>query len=168
MGGVSWGEGGNLVIFYYLCASEIWPDKRVSFRRKGLIRGRLLYMYFKLYWPSLPVVTVVLLSIFKSFLLQVTLHASSKMHDNTFSKVLACPMKFFDTTPIGRIINRFAADMDESKFLLANILRLLIVLYFKDENYDMAVSCIGGRSLSTGENHRHITIYWLTLLHNVV
>jgi ABC-type multidrug transport system fused ATPase/permease subunit len=58
------------------------------------------------------------------------------MHDNIFSKVLACPMKFFDTTPIGRIINRFAADMDESKFLHAYIPRLLIVLYFENKKYD--------------------------------
>ena len=50
-------------------------------------------------------------------LLQVTLSASSNMHNTIFNKVLASPMKFFDTTPVGRIINRFSSDMDESKFL---------------------------------------------------
>jgi len=33
----------NLVLFYYLSASDICPDKRVAFGGSGLIRGGLLY-----------------------------------------------------------------------------------------------------------------------------
>ena len=32
-------EGENLVVLYYLCASEICTDKRVAFGWRGLIRG---------------------------------------------------------------------------------------------------------------------------------
>lgn len=46
-------------------------------------------------------------------LLQGTLRASSRLHDELFRRILRSPMKFFDTTPTGRILNRFSKDMDE-------------------------------------------------------
>ena len=43
----------------------------------------------------------------------VTLKASSNLHDHVFSQVSKATMAFFDTTPIGRILNRFSKDLDE-------------------------------------------------------
>ncbi|KAF9172843.1 hypothetical protein BGX21_001195 [Mortierella sp. AD011] len=37
---------------------------------------------------------------------------TEKMHSKAFDKVIHAPMSFFDTTPIGRIINRFSKDVD--------------------------------------------------------
>jgi ATP-binding cassette subfamily C (CFTR/MRP) protein 4 len=33
------------------------------------------------------------------------------MHDNMFTKVLRTPMIFFDTNPVGRVLNRFSKDI---------------------------------------------------------
>jgi ABC-type multidrug transport system fused ATPase/permease subunit len=42
-----------------------------------------------------------------SFMLVVAVLKSSRvMHDNAFISVLNSPMSFFDTTPLGRILNR--------------------------------------------------------------
>ncbi|KAG0096414.1 hypothetical protein BGZ93_004576 [Podila epicladia] len=37
---------------------------------------------------------------------------ASEMHNQAFKKVLFSPMAFFDTTPLGRILNRFSRDVD--------------------------------------------------------
>ncbi|XP_060079358.1 ATP-binding cassette sub-family C member 5-like [Ylistrum balloti] len=86
---------------------------------------------------GLCIVVVLFSTLFRTFLfMKVTLHASSKMHDTIFRKVLSCPMKFFDTTPVGRIINRFSSDMDEidirlpgsAEVFLMNILTIIFAL----------------------------------------
>jgi ATP-binding cassette subfamily C (CFTR/MRP) protein 1 len=38
--------------------------------------------------------------------------ASKVVHKNLLNNVLKSPMKFFDTNPIGRIVNRFTSDLD--------------------------------------------------------
>ncbi|XP_069749378.1 ATP-binding cassette sub-family C member 5-like isoform X2 [Narcine bancroftii] len=57
-----------------------------------------------------------------------TLRASSKLHDALFRRILKSPMKFFDTTPLGRILNRFAKDMDEVfPWFLISVLPLCMI-----------------------------------------
>jgi len=42
----------------------------------------------------------------------ITLRASGTMHKNMLNRILRAPMSFFDTTPTGRVVNRFAKDVD--------------------------------------------------------
>ncbi|XP_072048673.1 ATP-binding cassette sub-family C member 5-like [Amphiura filiformis] len=50
---------------------------------------------------------------YKRWIKETTLRATTHLHDEVFNKVVSCPMSFFDTTPSGRILNRFSKDMDE-------------------------------------------------------
>ena len=39
--------------------------------------------------------------------------AAQTIHENLLDQILHAPMSFFDTTPLGRIVNRFSTDMDK-------------------------------------------------------
>mmetsp|Transcript_12086 Transcript_12086/g.24989 ORF Transcript_12086/g.24989 Transcript_12086/m.24989 type:complete len:1226 (-) Transcript_12086:4883-8560(-) len=54
---------------------------------------------------------VVLLAVFRAFLcFELTIKASQKLHDQMAASVLRAKIEFFDTNPLGRILNRFSAD----------------------------------------------------------
>ena len=55
-----------------------------------------------------------------------TLNAASKLHKTMLYRILRSPMSFFDTTPLGRILNRFSKDIDIVDVTLPGILRGLI------------------------------------------
>jgi len=38
--------------------------------------------------------------------------AATTLHQTILKKILRVPMAFFDTTPLGRILNRFSKDQD--------------------------------------------------------
>ncbi|XP_046379798.2 ATP-binding cassette sub-family C member 5-like [Haliotis rufescens] len=45
--------------------------------------------------------------------MKIMLRASSRLHQQLLKKTIKSQMKFFDTTPLGIILNRYAMDMDE-------------------------------------------------------
>lgn len=52
--------------------------------------------------------------LFKAIMfVKVSLNAASKLHNGMFNSVIRGAISFFDSTPTGRILNRFSKDMDE-------------------------------------------------------
>uniref|UniRef100_A0A671THT9 ATP binding cassette subfamily C member 12 n=1 Tax=Sparus aurata TaxID=8175 RepID=A0A671THT9_SPAAU len=71
-----------------------------------------LHFYQLIY--GVVVIIMIALAIVKCFFYTgVTLHAACKFHDTMFKNIINSPMSFFDTTPTGRILNRFAKDQEE-------------------------------------------------------
>jgi ABC-type multidrug transport system fused ATPase/permease subunit len=50
--------------------------------------------------------------------------ASVRLHRNSIKRVMFAPQSFFDTTPLGRIMNRFAKDIDTLDNTLADSIRM--------------------------------------------
>lgn len=71
-----------------------------------------LWMYNLVYGMSL-VAIIVFFALRSMVVVKVLMRASSRLHDQLFRKVMRTPILFFDTTPLGRLINRFSRDMDE-------------------------------------------------------
>jgi ABC-type multidrug transport system fused ATPase/permease subunit len=57
----------------------------------------------------------------------LTYFASQELHERSITRILHAPMSFFETTPLGRIMNRFAKDVDTLDNLIGDSLRMLSV-----------------------------------------
>jgi ATP-binding cassette, subfamily C (CFTR/MRP), member 4 len=65
-----------------------------------------------LYIYGFLIVAVVAVTLSRGFIFfAVCMRASKKLHDKSFLCLLHSPMRFFDTNPSGRILNRFSKDM---------------------------------------------------------
>ena len=62
-------------------------------------------------------ILMVLVGICKGYgMAKALLKGASYLHEQMLNRVMRCPLSFFDSTPSGRVINRFSKDMDESKY----------------------------------------------------
>ncbi|KAK9376897.1 P-loop containing nucleoside triphosphate hydrolase protein [Lipomyces chichibuensis] len=64
-----------------------------------------VYLFFGIFASALTVCYTLVLFIF------CTIQAARKLHNQMAEAVVRSPMSFFDTTPIGRVINRFTTDI---------------------------------------------------------
>ena len=56
----------------------------------------------------------------------LTYFASVRLHRDSIKRVMFAPQSFFDTTPLGRIMNRFAKDIDTLDNTLGDSMRMAI------------------------------------------
>ncbi|XP_010791267.1 multidrug resistance-associated protein 9-like, partial [Notothenia coriiceps] len=87
-------------------------SNRTSSNQGDISKNPDLQYYQTIY--GIMVAVMILLAMIKCFFWTwVTLAAASKLHNSMFKKIFSSPMSFFDTTPAGRILNRFSKDQEE-------------------------------------------------------
>ncbi|XP_023349637.1 canalicular multispecific organic anion transporter 2 isoform X2 [Eurytemora carolleeae] len=83
---------------------------------------RLRNMYLGVY-GALGVLQSVFVLIGTLLFLIFSLEASKLMHNSMLERILKAPMSFFDTNPLGRILNRFSKDIDAIDSTLPTFVR---------------------------------------------
>ncbi|CAG8502741.1 9329_t:CDS:10 [Gigaspora rosea] len=68
--------------------------------------------YYLGVYVSIGLVGTILTSFKAYYMFMGSLVASRKLHNGMLGKILSATIRFYDTTPIGRILNRFSKDME--------------------------------------------------------
>ena len=80
-----------------------WSEKKFEGQESGFYLG--IYGAF----GGIQAICIMILMIVFNL---SALNGSKKMHKGMLIRVIKSPMSFFDTTPLGRIVNRFSKDVD--------------------------------------------------------
>lgn len=123
-------QGANITTSLWL---SWWTSNKF-----GFTTGQYIGAY-----AALGVIQALLMFAFSVTLTTLGTRASRVMLQNAMTRVLRAPMSFFDTTPLGRITNRFAKDVDIMDNNLTDAMRMyfltlamiisvfiLIIVYF--------------------------------------
>ncbi len=70
------------------------------------------------------------------------LTASQRLHDRSFQNLLRGTMNFFDTTPIGRILNRFSKDIDSMDNAMPFAFEQLIIYALQSLSIFVAIAVV--------------------------
>jgi ATP-binding cassette, subfamily C (CFTR/MRP), member 1 len=107
-------NGANIVTSLWL---SYWTSDRFGFPM-----GAYIGVY-----AGLGVLQAVLMFAFSTFLSTGGTNASKAMLQRAMTRVLRAPMSFFDTTPLGRITNRFSKDIDSMDNNLTDAFRMYLI-----------------------------------------
>ncbi|KAK7480989.1 hypothetical protein BaRGS_00027804 [Batillaria attramentaria] len=78
---------------------------------------------YLLYYGLMGVAQLVMLLVYNYFYWTRMVYAGQKLHDDLIRRLFRAPMAFFDTTPLGRIMNRVSRDIEIVDGLLPLIFR---------------------------------------------
>ncbi|CAG9839260.1 unnamed protein product [Diabrotica balteata] len=78
-------------------------------------------LFFIFIYSGLLALTVILVTWRNIIFVQVYMKSAKALHNNMFKHILRAPMRFFDTNPSGRILNRFSKDMGTVDELLPRL-----------------------------------------------
>jgi len=113
--------------------TSLWLSYWVSNKYPYLSTGQYVGIY-----AGLGVLQAILTFAFSTSLAYYGTRASRVMLNRALHKVLRAPMSFFDTTPLGRITNRFSKDVD----ILDNTISDSMRMFFLTMAMILSVFCL--------------------------
>ncbi|KAK2950278.1 Multidrug resistance-associated protein [Blattamonas nauphoetae] len=99
----------------------------------GVIPNDAMFKPITYYWKigiyAFMILVAIALFILRSFFMAYGNARSNRIiHTKLVSHVMHCPSSFFDTTPMGRIVNRFTGDLSQTDQMLLNLLLQIVSL----------------------------------------
>lgn len=86
--------------------------------------------YYSLVFFGLAIGTALLTLVRASVFAERTICASKRLHDQLLDRVLHAKPSFFDTSPLGRILNRFSKDVDQMDIMLPMTAQDCLQIFF--------------------------------------
>ncbi|OQR76213.1 ATP-binding cassette sub-family C member 9-like [Tropilaelaps mercedesae] len=111
----------SVLFFAAMQASKMLSDFCLStwshFNRETPVGYSALKMeqenwYFLFRYAGISLANVVFAFVANLFAQLTTVAATKPLHDRMLESVVACPQSFFDQNPVGRVLNRFAGDLN--------------------------------------------------------
>ena len=123
LGDSSWpgrARTGAVVAFGLVLLASVLPlGQQVLMSRMG--GGNALQpVHFFAAFAALTVVIVIVTYIAQATFRSACAHTAQRAHDTMLAGVMASPLRFFEVTPSGRLMNRFSADIQQLDVELAS------------------------------------------------
>jgi ABC-type multidrug transport system fused ATPase/permease subunit len=99
--------------------TSLWLSYWTSNKYPSLSTGQYIGVY-----AGLGGSVVLLMFVFSTYMTTCGTNASRTMLQRAMTRVLRAPMSFFDTTPLGRITNRFSKDIQVMDNELSDAMRI--------------------------------------------
>ena len=95
----------------------VWTNKQIP----GFVDSN----YIAVFWGSAAgyCFSVFIISAYLGY---INIKASRMLHDSALTRIMHSPIQFFDSTPLGRILNRFSKDVDEIDSTLTDTIRMFL------------------------------------------
>ncbi|GMM35209.1 ATP-binding cassette transporter [Saccharomycopsis crataegensis] len=118
-----------LILFFLIAASatfcQIFTNTWLSFWTDQKFKGKHSNWYIGLY-VMFCLMSVILVLLEFSFICYVANKCARELNIKALRNVLYTPMSFLDTTPMGRILNRFTKDTDSLDNEIGDQLRIFV------------------------------------------
>ncbi|CAB3220069.1 unnamed protein product [Arctia plantaginis] len=129
----------------------------------SVIKAKINHMNYIYIWAVAIFGCIVLTSARSLLFLWTCMRSSIKLHNQMFSNILSATMRFFDTNPSGRILNRLSKDMGIIDEILPNMYMESIQIVMVTLGVTVMVAIVNPLMLVTTGVSAVIMYFWTSM-----